>query len=430
VNSKFETSCSQLSSEELANLVIGKWGKNPNQRITTIPYTFDLKSIPKTLKDDLVSNYPTTKIESLLENAQSQVQKTFEFWKTACGDLVEFQYVEALQENQLGIRLAAWHGDAKAIGIAIYNTHGGLFQQVLVGLPKEVNSAFDQNTYSHELGHAIGLGHTHEVATILDRLRGMEQGQVCSVMGYKHIVGSETNQCTIVKFCANETYAIFPGPMDSTVCKALYTTPGITQSRYFTALFSGLYHGAVENTFSSFLQQIESFELDKEWSDRIAVELMMFVNLNSSPMNITSTLSLMELVARFQESQHKDLLRLLRVLAQIVSLLLYFYELYNDEEALTKAMYLGVCLVGYYCGSTLGSPIGEVTGKVTNSLLNNLGSVFYSSVKWAVEVIPTSISNLWFFKQKEVKPPTGDEEFIDTTYFPQEITAQGNCSLN
>jgi len=75
------------------------------------------------------------------------------------------------------------------------------FEQVLVCLPSSVKNDFDLHTISHEIGHALGFEHLHDIDSVKKRLKMTPQGLGCSVMPYSEKLTSTINSCNTAQYC-------------------------------------------------------------------------------------------------------------------------------------------------------------------------------------------------------------------------------------
>jgi len=222
MQAKIESLCGQLSLEQLKQVVFGKWEKVPHATVTTINYTFDELSVSPDVKKHLLLGHSQVIIQSLSVKTRALVNLALEQWRSACGELIKFNYVDKLDGNQPGITFIGGDNLTDANGLTVSLMDGNQFNKALICLPSEIKTPYDYKTITHEIGHALGLKHVHEIESIKQHLMTADQGMGCSVMGYNSVLKSHSNNCTTEKYCADQTYALYPGPTDQQICSAIY----------------------------------------------------------------------------------------------------------------------------------------------------------------------------------------------------------------
>lgn len=374
---KIEELCPQLTSEEISQVVSSRWAST--SQITTINYTFDLNSIPETLKNTFTTDSPKATIKALSSINSARIDDILRRWQTACNNKILFNYVEKLDVNQKGITITACENLSKGYAITYSNHIEGFFQNVFLCLP-DTSTNFDLKAASHEIGHALGLEHFHDVASITKKLSG-EEGQICTVMVYTQLISTPQNNCTNADYCLNESYAVYPGPMDSQVCTALYDSGNFSLATYNYSLVLGFLNGSMNKAFSSLLGNLQGLKLSNTQAEMLSniPSLILRSYLSGSTMTLDNSLALLELIAQLQQLQNAPFtkaIQLTRVLTSISSILFSLYQSFSDETILAKSIYMSSFLLANIAGSVLATSIGDLAANLGNKLTRNLGSFF------------------------------------------------------
>ncbi|KTD73413.1 reprolysin-like metallopeptidase [Legionella tucsonensis] len=223
-----ENNCRNLTIDEIRNATLHHWPRM--QKTTTIPYSFDLSIIPQRIKDDALKRFSQSSFDPLSSHSTNWLKRVLKQWEKSCENSVKFIYVDKINTNAFnGIIIANCDNLKAANGYwqQVYTT-SGKFQFGLVCIPSNYydNSgkliAYNLRTISHEIGHAIGLAHLHDVESIRAYLQNTPQGRGCSVMPYLDRITSDTSLCVNMDACLNSTYAVMPGPLDAQMCQAIY----------------------------------------------------------------------------------------------------------------------------------------------------------------------------------------------------------------
>lgn len=223
-----ENNCRNLTTDEIRNATLHYWSRL--QKTATIPYSFDLSIIPQHVKDDAFKSFSQSSFDPLNSHSINWLQKILQQWEKSCENAVKFIYVDKINTNVFnGIVIANCDNLKAANGYwqRVY-TSSGKFQFGLVCIPSNYydNSgkliAYNLRTISHEIGHAIGLAHLHDVESIRVYLQNTSQGRGCSVMPYLDRISSDASLCVDMDNCLNSTYAVMPGPLDAQMCQAIY----------------------------------------------------------------------------------------------------------------------------------------------------------------------------------------------------------------
>ena len=416
MQAKIESLCRRLSLEELKQVVFAKWDKVPHATVTTINYTFDLHSISEKVKNNLLLYHSQVLIQSLPTKTRDLVNIALEQWRSACGELIEFHYVDKLDENQPGITIIAGDKLTEANGVTISSVTGTQYTQALICLPSIIKNPYDYKTITHEIGHALGLNHVHEIESIKQHLMTTDQGMGCSVMGYNSVLRSHSNNCTTEKYCDDQTYALYPGPTDEQICSAVYQFPAFSSAQYFYALFGGLLSGSLEPGLCSFLNNTEILNLNSTSAENISMAMSVLLHsyIQGTGFTPANILALCEFSVRNLHNADKaDMIHFVKNVVSISSLLFYFYNLYGDEAALSKGIYLFAAIGGGFCGSQFGALLGEKTADLANSLVNNVSPLFKTGIEYTLEGF-TAVSNKvssfsnWFFKPSKIDTVSED----------------------
>lgn len=426
---KTDITCPQLSMAELQNenVIFGSWQRAPYTQVTTINYSFNLKSLPALLTQEVQHNNPGIIISSLPRIERAKVRETLQQWKSACGDLIEFNYVQTLDQNQLGLTIVGCDNLNKADGLTHYNhaaleATGSLYQAIIC-LPSKIKTNYDSKVYAHEIGHGLGFGHIHEVDSIRQQLGSSDQGLGCSVMGYEHLLKTPQNRCRTTELCKNETYAVIPGPMDQQICQAAYKLPSFSFDKYKTAVSTGMWNGATEKAIDAYLSKLEFLNIGKETAANLATvfSTLLQLYLDNNEAKYAFYLASAEILCRTMNIDHQHSLKLFRNLLNTASIFFTLYQLYGSEEAMVRAVYLTAFLGGNFAGMVFGKAMGEEAANLTNTFVNNLGTLFNQGKVQIAEKLPGITHKInsvrhWFFGSGLKKEVTScaSEESLDS----------------
>ncbi|MDR3501702.1 MAG: hypothetical protein P4L79_03885 [Legionella sp.] len=423
MNEKSEILCPTLTDREFTALVMGRWKREPYARTTVINYTFDPGFIPEVLQRRAYKEHPNLTMESLALSSQEKVSNTLGLWRIACGETIEFSYKKNLLANQPGIIFALCKQFVHE-GEAWNHPVGGAYQYSLICLSYNAANNPYQNTIAHEIGHALGIDHTHEIESVKQQLLALPQGRGCSVMGYEWLLSSPNNYCYSNVYCPfGEGYALVPGPLDKQICTRIYKSPPFSSTLLFSGLRIGFINSAAESAVAAFLAQVKLFNLDQETANGLS--LISFILIRSysehTSFRFTNTLAILEFIARITNDNHIDLIHFIKAMSNIVGIMVYFYELYNNEDALIKLSYLSALLAASLAGVELGSIIGKTTGTVTNTIVDNCSALFNWG-KHAVIRASNMFSPMSFFRKNKYTNDVSSESVVLNTeeYQPQE----------
>jgi|GEM_PF-3900431 len=388
-----EALCGHLTAEERLALVNTRWFRQPGAMVTTIPYTFDISQVSA----DLIAsgrdlNLQHLNILSLSENAITQLQLVLQKWTKACGSWVRFEHVPTLLPGQPGITFAGCDTFDKIAGLTTWShrvdplTGHRLFESVLVRVPTKVSHVQDILVMSHETGHALGLEHIQAIPSLEQRLRVSKQGLGCSVMGYVGRLRTENNSCSTEAVCLQQSYAVYPGPFDKEVCTSLYEISPDPRPPVWAAMAAtGFASGVLERFLFACLAGIQYRDQRMPPAQAANLSLilssMLLLGVQSSFAVPGFLLALLECYARSRDNEYLELIQLLRIFTLIASVLLFFYTLYADEEALTKGLNMLVFLASSLLGLAVGRPLGYVAALASNLIIDKGCCVYDNSLR-------------------------------------------------
>lgn len=218
----------KLTPDEIRNATMHHWPRF--QKITIIPFSFDLSIIPQHIKESALNLFSQTVFDPLNSDSINWLQKVLHEWEESCEYAIKFKYVEEIKTNFFGgivIANCDKLKDANGYWQRVFNSSGE-FQFGLVCIPSRYYDstgkliAYNVRTISHEIGHAIGLDHLHDVESVRVFLQNTPEGMGYSVMPYLHEIKSNVSLCVDMDVCYNSSYAIMPGPFDAQMCQAIY----------------------------------------------------------------------------------------------------------------------------------------------------------------------------------------------------------------
>jgi len=387
-----EELCGTLSIRELRSAINAYWRPQAPNLPTKINYTFNLASAFTSLTDSVEFTSDESQVMATSQSLQDSIQSILDSWETACADSIQFNQVPQLTDDGKGIVFAACDEMANNVhGLATFHRTTSLenhieFEQVLVCLPSLVNDDFDLLTISHEVGHALGFKHLHEIPSVKERLMKTLQGRGCSVMPYPDLISSPINACNTSQYCLEQDYAVFPGPADAAMCQALYQTkdytPIVPKGNFLIFLY-GLLNGAGENTVYSYIaglhhdeQSLFSPSTAKNTATLLTTYLRYQYSIGNQPLNLS--FSLLSILANTFDSQYYEKIELCRILLTIVGLGVTIYTSF-DEQWQTLLLMTAAGILCDTIARPLGSMMGENLACLSNSLIDYSSSMLSSA---------------------------------------------------
>lgn len=377
---KLEEICSGIPQEEFEGIQFAKWAPTPHARVTIIPYTFDPLSMAQELKKNLEQSYDGITMSALSLISRAKVEEIMEYWRKACGSQIEFKYVPKLTVDEPGITIVASDNIKGAAGVTNFNLLPGTnyLNQVSVCIPSNASTSFEEMVYAHEIGHALGMYHTHQLALLRQRLMTIPQGLGCSVMGYPNELETANNTCTTPAYCKDQPYAVVPGPSDEAVCTQVYAFPPYSKVKYFESMYWGFLNGIAEKSLATYLENVNFLKMSSLSANLVSVTYMTMLRsvLDDKTCSFTNALSILELTTRMKSEKAADILQVLRQLSIISMLFMQMYEIYASEDALNSTIYLTTFLGSSLCGLLLAPTIGKNAANLTNLITDKLGEIF------------------------------------------------------
>jgi hypothetical protein len=316
------------------------------------------------------------------EEMQTHIEEAFKRWEEASGGLIKFRKVEGLSDAR-GIELvscATYDELGSIVGYA--NLREG-FSLVCLMNDFERQSAFFaekspedlqgflrfvRNTITHEIGHAIGLKHPHEIDAIKERLERMgSHAASASVMDYDARTDEYFKKCLEeygVNLCVlREDIKPAPGPIDERAIKLAYESAKekipVAESTYdgfMDAAKTGIRNLSIHGFMYNFFQDVG---YPKDHAALIAEGAVAATIAVASPMG----------AALYIAANHVQIPQRVRpYFSGILSAVPLAIESYQEGSVFSAASRFA----GSVAGSVVGSLAGKLTGAAGRSLAKQL----------------------------------------------------------
>lgn len=229
---KHHPDCSSITDHELVRSIQGTWPTKNG--VAKIPYSFSrvgfwghplitlryLKFIPQDLDNPLGND------------VRDFIKDSLQSWSLASNNSIQFYETNpTLFSRGIFFFLAGSEDylsktqDAYAFAMRAYNNNHQI-SSAYVFLPNDKDAwnkrkldAFSLTAWSHEIGHALGFNHLHEISSTQLKLQNINDGVYCSVMPYYHEIESFHSKCQ--QNC-HPHHSIHPGSLDARMMKLAY----------------------------------------------------------------------------------------------------------------------------------------------------------------------------------------------------------------
>lgn len=421
--------CSRLSKHEFPATVNSKWTEK------TVRFRFIGNSI--LLKESLMQlqiTYPHLEFSNLSEGAKQAVHESLARWQETCGNHIAFKQIKGINLMFKGISFVGCSNysrsdfknklTTKGITLSYFaNQHGErnkipYLSHSVVCIPPAILSNSDRQVVSHEIGHALGIAHPHEVASITTWLKKTPEGLGCSIMNYPYLVKSSLNPCKTTNYCLNETFAVYPGPLDQQICNELYNPGSISffQPTSFIEtitpdpLMFDFLISSTERALSSFLIHSKHTQVNPNTAETISAIFNIITRscLQNSVVTATNALILLECFARTKERHYGQIISDIRVIVNLSSLIHITINSNRDDDIQQMTSVL-LFTISYCLGAVCGKKIGEQFASFSDTVIDCISSGVHQTLAILPSVIrrPVTSFTQFFFNTK--KASTSDE---------------------
>lgn len=205
--------CSLIRDEDLRQNTLGVWAQ-PLQ----IAYSFSgllARRQQRSLQKDGLQA-----ARHVSEVFQAHIRAALQQWQALANGLIRFVEKPSLANNEPGIVLSTCGSieqffKENMLGITYYWRDGDYLSRAIACFPEgfvEQASHESNRTALHEIGHALGADHMHNIARMRQALKMTRGGKLCSVMPYPFEIDSPVSTCH-VDVCI-PPYATRLGPLD------------------------------------------------------------------------------------------------------------------------------------------------------------------------------------------------------------------------
>lgn len=404
MGSNIEELCGMITEDELSQSVLGLWVREAGAKNTNIDYTFKVSELAyEMIAKSRLALPATVQISTLQDHVRIIVNKILTQWANACGHHVRFRYVAEPELQQTFITFIGCDNIPNVSGITFWNTRTDLypgtqvFDKVTVCIPSQIHNEGDWSTIAHEIGHALGLKHFHDLPSLVQRLRHTPQGLGCSVMNYVSRLKTPVNECNSEQYCLNQIYAVAPGPIDKQVCTFLYGDKTVLAPVYYNLnmLAQGFFNGVLERFLFVFLSHIEykNNKMNEFTAKNIALACTILLRIywQSSFLLPAILFILLETIVRTTRHEYLEWIEFFRTIVSACILFLSFSSLSANDALGAQTAYAFSFLAATVCGIFAGQCIAKPAAYASNHVLNKASR----GIDVVVEVISNTPNKIY-----------------------------------